>query len=116
MRKGRGKKEEQRGRKRLEIRELNFYYKVPSELLGVLDFSYLCDRIQIKDFFCLIVEKSRQNLHDQSGDKAGAGARGSYDLPDLPLAIHRCHLVPKVPQPPKAASLAKDQVLGEISL
>lgn len=74
----------------------------------------------MKDFFCLIVEKSWKNLHYQSGDKAGAGAgagaRGRYDLPDLPLAIHRCHLVPKVPQPPKAASLSKDQVLGEISL
>lgn len=46
MHKGRGKKEEQRGRKRLEIRELNFYFKVPSELLGVLEFSFLCDRIR----------------------------------------------------------------------
>lgn len=46
MHKGRVKKDEQRGRKRLEIREeINFYYKVPIELLGVLDFSYLCDKI-----------------------------------------------------------------------
>lgn len=46
MHKGRRKKEEQRGRKRLEIRELNFYFKVPSELLGVLEFSFLCGRMR----------------------------------------------------------------------